>query len=51
MTLLEPRRMIPARLGASRRNARQSTGLRNARGEAPSRMNGMGTARWKSGAQ
>jgi hypothetical protein len=39
MSLLKPRLMTPARLAANRRNARQSTGPRTARGKAQSRMN------------
>ena len=39
MPLLKPLPMTPARREANRRNARQSTGPRSARGQAQSRMN------------
>jgi len=45
MSLLKPRLMTPARLAASRRNARKSTGPRTARGKAQSRMNGLRSGR------
>ena len=47
MSLLKPRLMTPARLAASRRNARKSTGPRTARGKAQSRMNGLRSG-WSS---
>jgi hypothetical protein len=39
MSLLEPRVSSPARIAAHRRNARESTGPRSARGKAQSRLN------------
>ena len=39
MSLRKPYGLSPARLAANRRNARQSTGLRSARGQAQSRLN------------
>ena len=39
MSLRKPDGLSPARLAANRRNARQSTGLRSARGQAQSRLN------------
>ena len=41
MSLRQPFTMTPARREANRRNARQSTGPRTARGEGQSRMNGL----------
>jgi len=42
MSLRKPYVLSPARLAANRRNARQSTGPRSARGEAQSRLNRLG---------
>jgi len=42
MSLRKPYELPPAKLAANRRNARQSTGPRSARGKAQSRLNRLG---------